>query len=302
MSYNQSGYGRDDDRQQGGYGRDDRDERRQEGGYGRDSDRQQGGYGGDDRQQGGYGQQGGHSRDERPSEGYGNSGRPAPHQSSSGSGYTRPTEEREYGGGGSVGGNYYDSSARYEDEPSRPQGGRPAPRPQEGQSDSDFSGAANSAARHAGDAADSGMFGNVLGMLAGKKGKLQEEGLDEEDMVKQHQKVYGGGGQGGSGGGDIGAAAAMQALKMFTSSGSGKAGEPGTGGHNQLIGMAMGEASKLWEKQNAGSSQPAQSKESAVAQAAQMAFKMYLKSQVSGGGAASGAAGNPLMGLASKFF
>jgi hypothetical protein len=38
----------------------------------------------------------------------------------------------------------------------------------------------------------------------------------------------------------------MQALKMFTSGGGGS----GSGGQNQLIGLAMSQAGKLWDQQN----------------------------------------------------
>jgi hypothetical protein len=84
----------------------------------------------------------------------------------------------------------------------------------------------------------------------------------------------------------------MQALKMF---GGGSAGSAsGAGGQNQFIGMAMAQASKLFDQQSAsGNAHPEATKESAVSSAAQMALQMYMKSQ---GGGASG-----LMGLASKF-
>lgn len=62
--------------------------------------------------------------------------------------------------------------------------------------------------------------------------------------------------------------------------------------------MAMGQASKLFEQQaSQGNVAAGASKESAVQQAGEMALKMYMKSQMSGG--SSGASG--LMGLASKF-
>jgi hypothetical protein len=87
----------------------------------------------------------------------------------------------------------------------------------------------------------------------------------------------------------------MQALKMFTGGSSG--GSSGGGGQNQFIGMAMAQASKLFDQQSAsGNAHPDATKESAVQQAAQTALQMYMKSQMGGGGGASG-----LMGLASKF-
>lgn len=66
-------------------------------------------------------------------------------------------------------------------------------------------------------------------------------------MVNSHQKFYGGGGGGNDGpasSNELGAGAAMQALKAFTSGGSG-------GSQNQLIGLAMAEAEKLFDQQSA---------------------------------------------------
>lgn len=96
----------------------------------------------------------------------------------------------------------------------------------------------------------------------------------------------------------MGSAAAMQALKMFT---SGQAG--GSNSQSQLIGLAMGEASKLFDSQaSQGRVASGSSKESAVKQAGEMALKMYLKSQGGGGagGASAGGAGG-LLDIARKF-
>lgn len=94
----------------------------------------------------------------------------------------------------------------------------------------------------------------------------------------------------------MGSAAAMQALKMFSGGGSGNT-QSGNS-QNAFVGMAMAQASKLFEQQSAqGNVQSGASKESAIQQAGEMALKMYMQSQgKSGGGGASG-----LMGLASKF-
>jgi hypothetical protein len=90
----------------------------------------------------------------------------------------------------------------------------------------------------------------------------------------------------------MGSAAAMQALKMFTSGGSGNSASGNS--QNAFVGMAMAQASKLFDSQSSqGNVASGASKESAVQQAGEMALKMYMKSQ---GGGASG-----LMGLASKF-
>ena len=45
----------------------------------------------------------------------------------------------------------------------------------------------------------------------------------------------------------MGAAAAMQALKMF----SGGSGGSGKGGQSEFVGMAMGQAAKLFDQQSA---------------------------------------------------
>lgn len=87
----------------------------------------------------------------------------------------------------------------------------------------------------------------------------------------------------------MGNAAAMQALKMFTGGSS-----SGGSSQSEFIGLAMSEASKLFEQQSAaGRVSSSSSKESAVQQAGEMALKMYMKSQ---GGSSGG-----LMSLASKF-
>lgn len=109
----------------------------------------------------------------------------------------------------------------------------------------DFSGAAQHASRHAGDSGDSGMFSNVLGSLMGQQHHLQNQDVDEEDAVRQHQKFYGGGGgDSQASSSNIGTAAAMQALKMFGQGGS-------SGSKNEFIGMAMGQAAQLFEQQSA---------------------------------------------------
>lgn len=83
----------------------------------------------------------------------------------------------------------------------------------------------------------------ALGMLSGKDDK---DDIDEENAVKQHKAYYnndGGNNSNQSGGsGNMGAAAAMQAMKMFNQGNSGS----GKSGQNQLIGIAMGEAAKLF--------------------------------------------------------
>jgi len=121
--------------------------------------------------------------------------------------------------------------------------------------------------------------------------------IDEEAVQEAHRQVY----QHGSGGNlpasSLGSAAALQALSKFTS-GQGSGG--GGGSQSQLISMAMGEASKLFD-QHGGSSSGG--KQDAVNGAAMTVTKLLVQSKFGGGitgGGSSGGLGG-LMGLASKF-
>lgn len=193
-----------------------------------------------------------------------------------------------------------------------------------GSYDPEFSSAQHHAQSHE-SSSDSSLFSSALGFLSDRKSQYSEQpDIDEEHLVQSHQRLYNGGGGGGYGGeqqqhdsSSLGAGAAMQALKMFTSGGGGSSG----GDKNEFIGMAMAQASKLWEEK-AGSGNVVShilfflwwwwwcgltgvcfgqsgDKQSAVNSAAEMAFKMYMKSQGSG----SSGTGGPgaLMSLASKF-
>lgn len=140
-------------------------------------------------------------------------------------------------------------------------------------------------------------------MLSGNKENLKTEAVDEEDAVRQHQKFYGDGSDNGGSGqassNNVGAAAAMQALKMYQSGSS----DDAKGGQNKFIGMAMGQAAQLFDKQQSqGKTDPGATKQEAIAQAAQMALKFYLQGNASGGGsgASSGSLGG-LLNMASKF-
>jgi hypothetical protein len=100
----------------------------------------------------------------------------------------------------------------------------------------------------------------------------------------------GGGGGGGRGGGGAGGLAALMG-------GGGGGGGGGAGGQNAFLGMAMGEAGKLFDQQSAqGNVAPGTNKQSVINSAAAQAFKMYMSSQGGGSGGAGG-----LMSLASKF-
>lgn len=117
--------------------------------------------------------------------------------------------------------------------------------------------------------------------------------------MDQHKKLYGGEDDGSTAhdSSSMGNAAALQALKMFASGGSDSS---AGSSKSEFIGLAMAEASKLFEQQSAaGKVSSDTSKESAVQQAGEMALKMYLKSKTGGGEAGGGSSG--LLSLASKF-
>jgi hypothetical protein len=98
----------------------------------------------------------------------------------------------------------------------------------------------------------------------------------------------------------------MQALKMFGGSGGG-----GGGGQNKFIGLAMGQAAKLFDQQAAqGNVSQGANKQDAVASAAKLALQFYMKSEMGnsggmgggmGGGGGSGGGLGGLLNMASKF-
>lgn len=114
-----------------------------------------------------------------------------------------------------------------------------------------YNGALSHAQQH--DSGDnSSLFSQALSFLNQNKDRISNSNINEEQAVKAHQSLYGGG-SGGNTQHDsqtLGAGAAMQALKMFTSQGSsGGSGVSAGGDKNQLIGLAMAQASKLWDQQ-----------------------------------------------------
>ncbi|PWY80740.1 hypothetical protein BO94DRAFT_427515, partial [Aspergillus sclerotioniger CBS 115572] len=146
-----------------------------------------------------------------------------------------------------------------------------------------------------GSSGGSDLFSTALSFLSSRKSQYEEQpDVDEEHMVQSHQALYNNQDEGQQHDSkSLGAGAAMQALKMFTSGSGGSSGDK-----NEFIGMAMAQASKLWD-QKSGSGAVAGDKQSAINSAAEMAFKMYMKSQGSGSSGTGGPAG--LMSLASKF-
>lgn len=113
-----------------------------------------------------------------------------------------------------------------------------------GASGPDFSDVVSHAENHGG--SSSSYFSQAANYLQEQHGNIANQDIDEQHMVNSHQKLYGGGGgDGPASSNELGAGAAMQALKSFTSGGS------GGGGQNQLIGLAMAEAEKLFDQQSA---------------------------------------------------
>ncbi|KAL1969225.1 hypothetical protein VTN77DRAFT_479 [Rasamsonia byssochlamydoides] len=190
----------------------------------------------------------------------------------------------------------YSGEGGYGDRPSYG-GGRPEGHHSSSGNDyGDFSSAIHHAQKHDGgsSAGASSLFGEALNFLQQNMGRFSNEEIDESHMVSAHQSLYGGAGQPGRthDSNTLGAGAAMQALKLFTSGGSSGVDV------NELIGLAMAQASKLWEQQSS-SGTVVGDKQSAVNKAAELAFKMFMKGQGSGLGGTGGPAG--LLGLASKF-
>ncbi|GAB0132478.1 hypothetical protein EsDP_00000912 [Epichloe bromicola] len=138
----------------------------------------------------------------------------------------------------------------------------------------------------AGSSGNSDLFSNIMNAVGQKQDKIQNEDIDEEDAVKQHQHAYQNDGKGNSS--SLGTAAAMQALKKFTQSDNSASSASGQGA---FLGMAMAEASKLFDDKAAkGKVEGGASKENVVQQAVETAMKMYFKSQATSQGGMAGMA------------
>lgn len=160
--------------------------------------------------------------------------------------YVPPSEQAEYGGGGRHGSdNYYDN---YNNPSSY--------------TDDDRSAALSHAQQHGAspDDDESSIFSHALDFLGGNKASITAQNdIDEQAAIGAHQAVYDGrGGEQKHSSETLGAGAALQALKLFTGGGGsglggGSHGAGGGGGGSsqaKLIGIAMGQASKLWNEQN----------------------------------------------------
>jgi len=139
------------------------------------------------------------------------------------------------------------------------------------------------------------MFSSILSQFTGggDDGAPHQRpaGQDEiQQAANVHQQIYNQSPQGQPSAehssSDLGSAAAMQALKMFSGGGG-----SGGGGSSELIGLAMGEATKLFNAQGGGGD-----KNAIVSSAAQMAMKFYISKQMGGGDGGSGGLGS-IMGM-----
>lgn len=166
----------------------------------------------------------------------------------------------EYGGGGRGSDNYYNQQSSYNETPSGYQGGsdyQSGSNYQQSGHD-DYQGALSHAQQHnGGSPEESNIFTNALGFLAGNKHNFANENIDEHQAINAHQAIYGESQhhqqhqQHGSE--TLGAGAALQALKLFTGGGAGTEGHGSHGGgnsQNKLIGLAMAQASSLFDQQS----------------------------------------------------
>lgn len=147
------------------------------------------------------------------------------------------------------------------------------------------------AQQYAGSSGSSELFSQIINTISQKKNRLAEDDIDEQDAIRKHKQTYEQDAD-NLDSGSLGSAAALQALKKFTQGETG-----GNQSQGAFLGLAMSEASKLFDSKAAnGKVSSEASKESAIQQAGELALKMYFKSQ---GGGQQGPSG--LMGLASKF-
>ncbi|KAK0391986.1 hypothetical protein NLU13_1484 [Sarocladium strictum] len=171
----------------------------------------------------------------------------------------------------------------------KPQGGAGGLLSSFGVDSSFLNNATSEASKRAGSSGDADMFSSIVSAIGGKEHKLAQEDIDEEDAVKNHKQEYKEGGNKEADENSMGTAAAVQALKLWN---QGEAGDKQDKG--SFLGLAMSEASKLFDAKAAnGDVKSGTDKQSVIQQAGEVAMKLFLKSQ----GQQSGG----LAGLAAKF-
>ncbi|EFR05321.1 hypothetical protein MGYG_08332 [Nannizzia gypsea CBS 118893] len=141
---------------------------------------------------------------------------------------------------------------------------------------------------------DDSLFSKAMSFLGDKKEKIGREDIDEQKVVQSHQMLYGDADDRNEkhGADSLGSGAAMQALKMFMNKDQkqGQSQKQSGGDQNQLIGMAMAQAGKMWEQKNQ-EGRVNTDKQTAVNMAAEYALKMYIKGQLGGGSGGMGGLG-----------
>ncbi|CEP14690.1 hypothetical protein [Parasitella parasitica] len=135
----------------------------------------------------------------------------------------------------------------------------------------------------------SDLFGSVLSKVLNngdhEQGILESEA---QNAARAHEQVYTH--ENNVSSRDMGSAAAMQAFKMFSSNNSN-----GGGSSNELVGLAMGEAMKLFNKQGGSASGANQSE--MLQSAAMMAMKLFMTQKSGGSGDSSSGGIGQIMGL-----
>lgn len=150
----------------------------------------------------------------------------------------------------------------------------------------DFDDAKEEASKNAGSSGDKDFFGNILHAVSQKK--LSHDDVDEDDAINKHKKTYDDDDDDADEN-SLGTAAALQALKLFN-----KGEASSNNSQSAYLGLAMSEASKLFDdKASKDKVSSGTSKDAVVQKATEVAMKMYLKSQ--------GEQQGGLVGLASKF-
>ncbi|SAM03652.1 hypothetical protein [Absidia glauca] len=174
----------------------------------------------------------------------------------------------------------------------------------------DVNESARYAAQHGGE--DHGStFSSILSSVLDRNDDDHKRPVEEHEVnhaADAHDRIYNRGDTANASSRDMGSAAALQAFKMFSSKGSGGGGGS-SGGSSELIGMAMGEAMKLYKGKAAGGGGGGGgggNQAEMLQAAAAMAMKLFASQ--SGGGAGSGGASHggasggigALMGLLGK--
>jgi len=210
----------------------------------------------------------------------------AKYEESQNGGQGQQNPQDDQGGYSKTGGEEYNS-------PHHADGGRP--NPQQPNFDLNESHVVDTAKEH-GTGDDNDLFSQGLSFVKSKLGGGGSHEIDEDHVQNAHAEAYQKGNSGSLPASALGSAAALQALKSFTSGGSSSS----SGGNSQskLVGLAMAEASKLFDSNGASGG----SKQDAVNGAAETVIKLLVKSKFKsaiGGGDSGGLGG--LASLAGKF-